>query len=133
MTLDHLGIAVANLEEAQTRWQSLGLEAAHVETVPRDQVRVAFLPFVGGRLELLEPQNDSSPVARFLQKHGEGLHHVAFEVPDIIAALATLKAAGARLIDEVPRAGAQGTSVAFVHPSAMAGVLVELVERPRTA
>lgn len=129
LALDHLGIAVASLEEAARGFGALGLVTRHRETVETDGVEVAFLPFSGGRLELLEPVREDSPVARFLDKRGQGLHHVAFRVADIDQALADLRAAGARLIDQEPRAGAEGTRVAFVHPSAMGGVLVELVER----
>jgi methylmalonyl-CoA/ethylmalonyl-CoA epimerase len=131
--LDHLGVAVTDLERAAAAWNVLGLETAHVEEVPRDQVRVAFVPFAGGRLELLEPTAETSPVARFLARRGEGIHHVAFAVTGLADLLARLKAAGVRLIDEAPRPGAEGTAVAFLHPSATGGVLVELGERPTSA
>jgi methylmalonyl-CoA/ethylmalonyl-CoA epimerase len=131
--LDHLGVAVADLEQAVAAWNRLGLEPAHIEEVPRDQVRVAFVPFGGGRLELLEPTAATSPVARFLARRGAGLHHVAFAVTGLAEWLVRLKAAGVRLIDEAPRPGAEGTAVAFLHPAATGGVLVELVERPTSA
>jgi methylmalonyl-CoA/ethylmalonyl-CoA epimerase len=126
--LHHLGIAVRDLEEAVTAWGALGLQPSHQEAVPGDRVRVAFLPFRGGRLELLEPLDEASPVARFLERRGPGLHHVAFEVEHLDIVLADLRAQGVRLIDETARPGAHGSRVAFLHPAATGGVLVELVE-----
>ena len=129
MRVDHIGIATRSIEEALRFWRdALGLEVKHVETVEEQGVNVAMLPAGEPRVELLEPTGPASPVAKFLEKRGPGIHHVAVRVPDIRAALARLKAGGARLIDEEPRAGAGGCLVAFVHPAASGGVLLELVE-----
>ena len=125
--LDHIGIAIGAAGDA-TAWyrDRLGLAVTHVEHVESQQVRAHFLPAGGAMLELLEATAPSSPIARFLEKRGPGLHHVALAVDDIHAALAELRAAGVRLIDDVPRPGAEGALVAFLHPSAAGGVLVEL-------
>lgn len=129
MTLDHVGIAVADLEAALAFLRDvLGLPLEHSEEIPSQQVRAHFLPVGDPRLELLEATAPDSPVARFLGRRGPGLHHVAFRVPDLDAALARLRAHGIRLVDESPRPGAKGSRVAFVHPSACHGVLVELKE-----
>lgn len=125
--VDHIGIAVADAA-ATTAWyrDRLGLHVAHVEQVDSQQVRAHFLDAGGCLFELLEATSPTSPVARFLDKRGPGLHHVALAVDDIHAALAELKAAGVRLVDQQPRPGAEGALVAFLHPSAAHGVLVEL-------
>ena len=129
MKIDHIGIATRGIEESLSFWRdALGLEVKHTETVEEQGVRVAMLPAGEPRVELLEPTGPDTPVARFLEKRGPGLHHVAVRVPDIRAALARLKSNGARLIDEEPRVGAGGCLVAFVHPSASGGVLLELVQ-----
>ena len=129
MKVDHIGIATRDIEEALKFWRdALGLEVRHTETVEEQGVRVAMLPAGEPRVELLEPTGPASPVAKFLEKRGPGIHHVAVRVPDIRAALARLKSEGARLIDEEPRVGAGGCLVAFVHPTASGGVLLELVE-----
>jgi methylmalonyl-CoA/ethylmalonyl-CoA epimerase len=131
MKIDHIGIATRGIEESLGFWRdALGLEVAHTETVEEQGVRVAMLPAGEPRVELLEPTGPDSPVARFLEKRGPGIHHVAVRVADIRAALARLKAEGARLIDEEPRVGAGGCLVAFVHPAASGGVLLELVQHP---
>ena len=125
--LDHIGIAVASAGDAATWYRDrLGLQVVHTEQVDSQQVRVSFLPAGGAMLELLEATAPGSPIARFLEKRGPGLHHVALAVDDIRAALDELRAAGVRLIDEVPRPGAEGALVAFIHPSEAGGVLVEL-------
>ena len=98
------------------------------EVVAEQKVKVAFFSVGESRVELLEPTADDSPVAKFLEKNGEGTHHVAYEVDDLVATLARLKAAGVRLIDEVPRCGAHGTRIAFLHPKASGGVLTELCQ-----
>jgi methylmalonyl-CoA/ethylmalonyl-CoA epimerase len=129
MKIDHLGIATANIESALSFWRDvIGLELLDTEEVADQRVRVAMLPIGETRLELLEPTEPDSPVARFLERRGPGLHHVAVRVHDIHETLACLKAKGARLIDETPRDGAHGCLVAFVHPSATGGVLLELVQ-----
>jgi methylmalonyl-CoA/ethylmalonyl-CoA epimerase len=129
MKINHLGIATNGIEEALKFWgDALGLENVHTETVEDQKVRVAMLPIGESRVELLEPTADDSPISRFLEKRGGGLHHIAVEVDDIEAALERLKQAGMRLIDETPRIGAENCKVAFVHPAASGGVLLELVE-----
>src|SRR3712207_2984482 len=129
MKIDHIGIATRGIEESLAFWRdALGLEVRHTETVEEQGVRVAMLPVGEPRVELLEPTGPDSPVAKFLEKRGPGIHHVAVRVADIRAALGRLKAEGARLIDEEPRVGAGGCLVAFVHPAAAGGVLLELVQ-----
>ena len=129
MKINHLGIATNGIEEALKFWEdALGLENVHTETVEDQKVRVAMLPLGESRIELLEPTSEDSPISKFLEKRGGGIHHIAVEVEDIEAALAKLKAEGARLIDETPRIGAEGCLVAFVHPSSANGVLLELVQ-----
>jgi methylmalonyl-CoA/ethylmalonyl-CoA epimerase len=129
MKIEHIGIATPRIEDSLKFWRdALGLEVVHTEEVAEQGVRVAMLPAGEPRVELLEPTGPDSPVAKFLEKRGPGIHHIAVRVPDIRAALARLKEEGARLIDEVPRVGAGGCLVAFVHPSAAGGVLLELVE-----
>lgn len=131
MKINHLGIATKGIEEALKFWQeALGLENVHTEVVEDQKVKVAMLPLGESRIELLEPTSDDSPISKFLEKRGGGIHHIAVEVADIEAALAKLKAKGMRLIDEHPRTGAEGCRVAFVHPSSTTGVLLELVEEP---
>ena len=130
MKLDHIGIATRQISESLSVWvDSLGLVVESTEDVSEQGVRVALLPIGETCLELLEPLSDDSPVGRFLEKRGPGLHHLAIRVADIRSALSELKASGARLIDETPRVGAGGCLVAFVHPSSTGGILLELVER----
>ena len=129
MKINHLGIATKNIDEALGFWvDALGLENVHTETVEDQKVRIAMLPLGESRIELLEPTSDDSPITKFLEKRGGGIHHIAVEVHDIEASLAKLKANGARLIDESPRIGAEGCLVAFIHPSSTNGVLLELVQ-----
>ncbi len=129
MKIEHIGIATRSLDDALGFWRdALGLEVTHTEVVEEQGVRVAMLPVGEPRIELLEPTHADSPVAKFLEKRGAGIHHVAVRVDDIRATLHSLKESGARLIDETPRIGAGGCLVAFVHPSAAGGVLLELVE-----
>ena len=131
MKIDHLGIAVKSLDERLAFWRDgLGLAVSGVEEIASERVKVAFLEVGQSRIELLEPTDPDSVVARFMARRGEGLHHVCIAVPDLAVALARLKAQGARLIDEVPRVGAGGSRVAFVHPEAAGGVLIELKEKP---
>src|SRR5919107_2909481 len=134
MKIDHIGIATRGIEESLAFWRdALGLEVKHTETVEEQGVRVAMLPVGEPRVELLEPTGPETPVGKFLEKRGPGIHHVAVRVPDIRAALSRLKAEGARLIDEEPRNGAGGCLVAFIHPASAGGVLLELVEHTATA
>lgn len=129
MKLEHIGIATRSLEDALIFWRdALGLEVWHTEIVEEQKVRVAMLPVGEPRIELLEPTSGDSPVAKFLEKRGPGIHHIAVRVDDIRQALLRLKESGARLIDESPRVGAGGCLVAFVHPASAGGVLLELVE-----
>ena len=127
----HIGIAVQRLEPAVDRYRGLGLALDFVEDVPAAGVRVAFLKAGGVRVELVEPLGPSSPVSRFLERRGEGLHHLAFSVPDVAGELARLERQGVELVDRVPRPGARGTLVAFLHPRSAHGVLIELVQEPR--
>jgi methylmalonyl-CoA/ethylmalonyl-CoA epimerase len=129
MIIEHLGIATRRLDEALGFWRdALGLEVVETEEVAEQRVRVAMLPVGESRVELLEPTSEDSPIAKFLEKRGPGIHHIAVRVEDIRSTLARLKEQGARLIDETPRTGAGGSLIAFVHPSSTGGVLLELVE-----
>ena len=131
MKINHLGIATKGIDEALKFWgDALGLENVHTEVVEDQKVRVAMLPIGESRIELLEPTSDDSPISKFLEKRGGGIHHIAVEVDDIEASLKQLKSQGMRLIDETPRIGAEGCLVAFVHPAATGGVLLELVQIP---
>ena len=136
MKINHLGIATKGIEEALKFWEdALGLENIHTEVVEDQKVRVAMLPLGESRIELLEPTSDDSPISKFLEKRGGGIHHIAVEVEDIEVSLKKLKRQGMRLIDETPRIGAEGCLVAFVHPSSANGVLLELVQQnpPKSA
>jgi methylmalonyl-CoA/ethylmalonyl-CoA epimerase len=129
MKINHLGIASKNIDEALKFWSdSLGLENVHTEIVEDQKVKVAMLPVGESRIELLEPTSDDSPISKFLEKRGGGIHHIAIEVEDIEAELQNLKNKGLRLIDERPRFGAGDCLVAFIHPSSTGGVLLELVQ-----
>jgi methylmalonyl-CoA/ethylmalonyl-CoA epimerase len=129
-TLDHIGLAVRSLDAAKI-YQSLGLTIDHVETVETQKVRTAFLSVGDSNLELLEPTSDDSPVAKFIEKRGEGIHHICFRVDDLDSYLARLKAEGYRLINEAPVPGAHGCRVAFLHPASGNGVLIELSEKKK--
>lgn len=130
MKIEHIGIATRGIDDALAFWRdALGLSVVDIEEVAEQKVRVAMLPIGEPRIELLEPTSSDSPIAKFLEKRGAGVHHIAVRVDDIRAALARLKESGARLIDETPRTGAGGCLVAFIHPASANGVLVELVER----
>jgi methylmalonyl-CoA/ethylmalonyl-CoA epimerase len=127
--LDHVAIAVADLDEAIARFGAqYGVEPSRRELVEEQGVEEAMLPLGGSFLQLLQPLAPDTPVGRFLEHRGEGMHHVALAVADIEAALAHLAATGARLIDESPRIGGGGHRIAFVHPKQFAGTLIELVE-----
>ena len=129
--INHIGIAVRSIEAQRPFYEgTLGAEFEGVEEVPSQKVRVGFFRIGDVRLELLEPADPASTVAAFLDKKGEGLHHVAFTVDDIEARIAELKGAGLRMIDEAPRPGAHHMRIAFVHPKSTFGVLTELCEPP---
>jgi len=127
-SIDHLGIAVKSLAQARKFYEQLGLEVAGEEVVAHEKVKVAMVPLGESRIELLEPTGPDSVVARFLEKRGEGLHHVAIHVADLEGAVKTLKASGTRFISEEIKIGAGGHRYVFVHPSSAGGVLLELVE-----
>jgi methylmalonyl-CoA/ethylmalonyl-CoA epimerase len=128
-SVNHIGIAVRSIEQQRPFYeQTLGATFEHVEEVADQGVRVGFLRLGDVRLELLEPTSDASNIAGFLEKRGEGIHHVAYTVDRLEARLQTLKEQGVRLIDETPRAGAHGMRIAFLHPKATHGVLTELCE-----
>jgi len=137
--ISHVGIAVADLDRAVARWSLLtGDTTPFITEVPTQMVKVAIFSggdsdeaHGGGRIELVCPSADDSPIAKYLAKRGEGLHHVCLYVDDIEKKLAELKNAGARLIDETPRIGAEGNRIAFVHPAGTHGVLLELEERTK--
>jgi methylmalonyl-CoA epimerase len=126
LEIDHIGIAVKSLADAKKFWcDKLGLKVSREEEVSEQKVRVAILE---NGIELLEPTSPDSPVAKFIEKRGEGLHHVTLQTGNLADRLKTLKAAGVNLIDEKPRLGAGGAGIAFVHPKSAQGVLVELCE-----
>jgi methylmalonyl-CoA/ethylmalonyl-CoA epimerase len=127
-TLDHIGIAVRSLASAKI-YEALGLTIEHIELVQSQGVTTAFLSVGDSRLELLEPTGPDSAVAKFIEKRGEGIHHLCFRVDDIESHLARLKEQGFRLINEAPVPGAHGCRVAFLHPAAGNGVLIELSEK----
>ncbi len=132
--LHHVAIAVKSLAEARPAYElALGLVATEPEHVPDQKVNVLVLFAGAQRIELVEPASADSPITKFLEKHGGGIHHLAWKVDDVAAAIAHLKQHGVRLIDEAPRPGAHGTTIAFVHPKATGGVLMELVQEPRGA
>lgn len=128
--LDHIGIAVHKIADSLPFYQGvLGLGVVHEEEIKDQQVKAAFLTLGGTHLELLEPTGEDSPIAKFLAKHGPGIHHLAYAVQDVASALAQAKALGFRLIDETPRPGGQGKSIAFLHPKGTGGVLTEFCQR----
>ncbi len=128
-SLNHVGIAVKSIEDHRAFYEgALGLEFEGTEEVPSQMVRVAFFRTADVRLELLEPTSPESTIAKFLEKRGEGLHHLAFTVDDIDARIAELQSAGLRMIDQTPRPGAHHMQIAFLHPKSSCGVLTELCE-----
>jgi methylmalonyl-CoA/ethylmalonyl-CoA epimerase len=127
--VDHIGIAVKSIAESLKVYEAMGLKAVGVEEVAEQKVRVAFLPIGEAEIELLESTAPDGPVAKYIEKNGEGIQHVALRVDNLEAALAEMKAKGVRLIDEKPRYGAGGAKIAFVHPRSTGGVLLELSER----
>jgi methylmalonyl-CoA/ethylmalonyl-CoA epimerase len=127
--ISHIGIAVKSIEEQLSFYRDiLGAAFEGTEEVPDQKVRVAFFRAADMRLELLEATDPSSPIARFLEKRGEGIHHIAYAVDDVAARIEQLKRAGLRMIDETPRPGAHHTKIAFIHPRSTHGVLTELCQ-----
>lgn len=127
--INHIGIAVKSIEEAAKFWQGLpGLQITGTEVVESQKVKTAFIPSGDSEIELLEATDGTSTIAKFIEKNGEGVHHFALEVDNIEEALAHLKEAGIRLIDETPRQGAGGARIAFIHPKATGGILLELCQ-----
>lgn len=126
--IDHLGIAVKSLSAAKSIYEKLGLSVSPEETVAAEQVRLVMVPVGESRLELLEPTSESSTIAKFIAKRGEGLHHVSLRVPNLGATVERLKKDGVRLVSEEIKTGAGGHRYVFVHPSSTGGVLLELVE-----
>lgn len=127
-TIDHLGIAVKSLAAAKGIYEKLGLRVSPEEIVEQEKVRLVMVPVGESRLELLEPTSEDSTIAKFIAKRGEGLHHVCMRVPDLAAAVITLKKEGVRLVSEEIKAGAGGHRYVFVHPASAGGVLLELIE-----
>jgi len=130
LRVDHIGIAVKDLEAAKKFYTDvLGMTAMGEEVVEEQKVKVCFIPCGDSEIELLESTSPDGPIAKFIEKNGEGIQHIAIRVDDINAALADLKEKGVRLIDQTPRYGAGGASIAFIHPKATGGVLLELSQR----
>ena len=127
--VDHIGVAVTNLDEAVKVYEELGLELHGTETIADQKVRVAFMPIGDTEVEFLEATDEESPIAKFIEKKGVGVQHIAFRVENIEDALKEMTEKGYRLIDEKPRYGAGGASIAFLHPKSTAGVLIELCQR----
>jgi methylmalonyl-CoA/ethylmalonyl-CoA epimerase len=130
LKIDHLGIAVNSIDEGKNFWSNvLGLSFEGAETVAEQKVTTAFFPVGESEVELLESTSPDGPVAKYIEKKGQGIQHIAFQVENIEAALQELKDKGIQLIDQIPRRGAGGAKIAFLHPKATGGVLVELCER----
>lgn len=127
-TIDHLGVAVKSLAAAKSIYEKLGLSVSAEETVAAEQVRLVMVRVGQSRLELLEPTSESSPIAKFIAKRGEGLHHLSLRVPDLKVAVERLRKDGIRLVSEDIKVGTGGHRYVFVHPSSAGGVLLELVE-----
>ncbi|MDD6140751.1 MAG: methylmalonyl-CoA epimerase [Bacteroidales bacterium] len=129
--IEHLGIAVKSLDEAIPYYeQVLGFKCYAIEEVADQKVKTAFFKVGQTKIELLEPTSEESAVAKFIEKRGEGIHHIAFATDGVAAALAEVEAKGVRLIDKAPRNGAYGLKIAFLHPKSTLGVLTELCEKP---
>jgi methylmalonyl-CoA/ethylmalonyl-CoA epimerase len=129
--IEHIALAVSDLDEAIEHYSKVwGLELEHREIVEDQGVEEAMFPLGESYIQLLAPLSPDSTVAKFIERRGEGLHHIAYEVDDLTKSLADLKTNGVKLIDQEPRTGSRGTKIAFVHPAGNRGVLVELVERP---
>lgn len=131
--IDHIGIAVADLETASEKYEHLtGKSSGHKEVVEEQKVETAFFPVGEVRLELLKGTDPSSPISKFVEKRGEGIHHICFEVEDLTQAKAALSATGLQFIENISEEGAGGSKVAFIHPKSTRGVLMELVEYPQS-
>jgi methylmalonyl-CoA/ethylmalonyl-CoA epimerase len=131
-TIDHLGIAVKSIAAARGLYELLGMRVVSEEMVAHEQVKVAMIPVGASRIELLEATSPDSPVGRFIAKRGEGIHHIALQVPDLSAAVEQLKKQGTRLISDEIKVGAGGHLYVFIHPASTGGVLIELCEDPPT-
>lgn len=130
MKIEHIGIAVRSINERLLIWKELlGLELLYIKEVPDQNVKVAVLECGALHVELLEAVDDKSPIHSFIEKRGEGIHHLCFEVENVEHMLERMKTQNAKLIDEVPRIGASGKKIAFIHPKAMGGVLIEFTEK----
>jgi methylmalonyl-CoA/ethylmalonyl-CoA epimerase len=129
--IDHIAVVTGDVDGALSFWQeALGIELSHVQEVPAEAAKVAFLPVGGSEIELVSPTTADSGLSQYLEKRGPGLHHVCLEVDDIVGMLARLKEKGVRLINEAPRTGSGGKQYAFIHPKSAGGVLVELYQLP---
>lgn len=132
MKLAHIGIAVKSIEERLKIWRDiLGLKVETVKEVPQHKLKIALLDLGGIKIELLEPLTEDSTVKKFIEKRGEGIHHLCFEVQDVVKTLQNLKSQGIKLIDKVPRKGAEDELIAFIHPKDMGGVLIELCQKQK--
>ncbi len=129
LKIDHIGIAVKNLAESAKLYEMLGIQSTGSELVAEQKVKVSFFPVGDSEIELLESTSPDGPIARYIEKNGEGIQHLALRVDNIEEALEELKAKGVRLIDEKPRYGAGGAKIAFVHPKSTGGILLELSQR----
>ena len=129
LRIDHVGIAVNSLDEMRPFYEALSLKSNGIEEVEQQKVRVEFYPCGDSEIELLESTTEDGPIAKFIEKKGAGIQHIAIRVPDIKAAIAEMQEKGFRMIDTEPRYGAGGASIAFMHPKASGGVLIELTER----
>ena len=129
LKVDHIGIAVKNLAESAKLYEILGIQSSGAEEVAEQKVKVTFFPVGDSEIELLESTSPDGPIAKYIEKNGEGIQHLALRVDNLEAALIELKAKGVRLIDEKPRYGAGGAKIAFVHPKSTGGILLELSER----
>ena len=129
LKVDHIGIAVKNLAQSARFYEMLGIQSTGSEVVAEQNVKVSFFPVGDSEIELLESTSPDGPIARYIEKNGEGIQHLALRVDNIEAALDELKAKGVRLIDEKPRYGAGGAKIAFVHPKSTGGILLELSQR----
>jgi methylmalonyl-CoA/ethylmalonyl-CoA epimerase len=130
--IEHIGIAVKSIEESRKFWEGvLGLTCYNIEEVPDQKVRTAFFMIGQTKIELLESTDPEGTIAKFIEKKGEGVHHIAYSVDDAVSALQEMDAKGVQLIDKTPRKGAEGLNIAFLHPRSTAGILTELCEHPK--